>query len=299
MKKMVKPDIIALYSPENALPVIFDSPHSGTIYPENFKYDCDLQALKRIEDRYVDELFACVPDYNATLLCALFPRSYIDVNRAANDIDDTLFDGVWPKDTHGTIKPSARSNSGIGLITRLTKPGFPIYARKLTTEEIMNRIKTYYEPYHDTLRTILDTAYYNHGKFWHINCHSMPRKSAYPKRNIMLYGNLPKPSDIVLGDRDGQSCGRDFLYALRDFWQVKGYRVTINDPFKGVELISRYAQPTRGKNSIQIEINRALYMDEETGEKSQNFTKMKNDCTDMAQFCTTFARSKLTNIAAD
>lgn len=299
MKKIVKPDIFTLHSPKNALPVIFDSPHSGTIYPENFKYDCDLHALRRVEDKYVDELFARAPDYGAELLLALFPRSYVDVNRAADDVDDTLFEGAWPKDVHGAIKPSSRSNSGIGLIARLVKSGLPIYARNLTPDEIMNRVKTYYEPYHETLCDILDTAYYNHGQFWHINCHSMPNSAAYPKQNIAMIGGSQQPSDIVLGDRDGQSCGRDFLYELRDFWRSKGYRVTINDPFKGVELISRYAQPTRGKNSVQIEINRSLYMNEKTGEKSRNFDVIKNDCTEMIRFCTAFAQSKLTRIAAD
>ena len=127
----------------------------------------------------------------------------------------------------------------------------------------------------------------------------MPASAAYPKQNIALIGGAPKPSDIVLGDLDGQSCGRDFLNELRDFWRSKGYRVTINDPFKGVELTSRYAQPTRGKNSVQIEINRGLYMDEETGEKSHNFNVIKKDCTEMIRFCTAFAQSKLTRIAAD
>ena len=299
MKKIVKPDIIALYNPKNALPVIFDSPHSGTFYPEDFKYDCDLSELKRVEDSFVDELFAAAPHLGAQFLIALFPRSYIDVNRAADDIDDLLFNGSWPKDVHGTINPSPRSNSGIGLVGRLVGPGKPIYERKLSPEEIMNRVKNYYEPYHDTLCTILDKTYYNHGQFWHINCHSMPNSAAYPKQNITMIGGARQPSDIVLGDRDGQSCGRDFLYELLDFWRSKGYRVTINDPFKGVELISRYAQPTRGKNSVQIEINRSLYMNEKTGDKSRNFDVIKNDCTEMVRFCTAFAQRKLTSIAAD
>ncbi len=300
MKKIIKPDILELHKPEGTpLPVIFDSPHSGTIYPKDFRYSCPLQALRQAEDRHVDTLFSNAPNHGATLLRALFPRSYIDVNRAKDDIDEMLINGKWPKNTHGQITPSHRSDSGIGLISRLVKPGTPIYNRSLTPDEIMNRIKNYYEPYHDTLCTTLDEAYYTYGKFWHINCHSMPGSSAYPKKNITLSGNRQTPSDIVLSNRDGQTCNPDFLHALRDFWQSKGYRTTINDPFKGVELITRYAQPTRGKNSLQIEINRTLYMNEQTGEKTKNFDALKGHCTKMIHLCTTLAQTNLTNIAAD
>ncbi|MGH1377583.1 MAG: N-formylglutamate amidohydrolase [Alphaproteobacteria bacterium] len=299
MKKIVKPNILQIRTPDNALPVIFDSPHSGRSYPKDFNYTCSLSDLRRLEDPYVDDLFSDAPALNAHLLSALFPRSYIDVNRANDDIDDLLFEGTWPQETYGEINPSSRSNSGVGLIGRLIKPGNPIYSSKLTPEEIMNRVKNYYEPYHDTLCTTLNDAYYNHGQFWHINCHSMPSSSAYPRKNITLIGNKKEPSDIVLGDLDGKTCSREFIYELRQFWLNKGYRVTINDPFKGVELISRYSQPTRGKNSIQIEINRNLYINEDTYEKNNNFDAVKNDCTEMIRLCTHFAKSRLTNIAAD
>ncbi len=298
MKKVVKDGILELHIPQNPAPVIFDSPHSGSIYPTDFQYNCDSIDLRRVEDKYVDTLFARAPEYGAAFLLALFPRSYIDVNRAIDDIDENLFEGKWP-DMHGLIKPSSRSDTGIGLITRLLKPGHPVYERQLSPNEIVNRIKNYYEPYHEILSKTLDDAYYNHGQFWHINCHSMPSSSAYPKRNITMLGNTPKQSDIVLGDRDGQSCGRDFLYALRDFWRSAGFRVTVNDPFSGVELVSRYSQPTRGKNSIQIEINRSLYMNEETGETTAQFTSIHDHCNNMIKFCVDFAHSKRTNMAAD
>ncbi len=292
-------NILECITPNNALPVIFDSPHSGTAYPKNFNYSCDLNNLRKIEDAYIDDLFSAAPNMNAQFLTALFPRSYIDVNRAIDDIDHTLIDGNWPAHIHGDITPTSRSDSGIGLISRLIKPGMPIYNRLLCPDEIMNRVKTYYEPYHDTLCTLLNNAYYAYGKFWHINCHSMPSSSAYPKRKPTLLGNIIRPSDIVLGDSDGRTCSREFLHTLRDFWTNKGYRVTINDPFKGVELVNRYSRPTQGKNSIQIEINRALYMNEETGEKNKNYETLKTHCTEMIQTCTVFAQNNLTNLAAD
>ncbi len=292
-------DLFKVTSPQNALPLIFDSPHSGTHYPDDFNYACPLHELQKIEDSYVDDLFTEAPEHGATLLCALFPRSYIDVNRAIDDIDHTLIEGNWPTHIYGDITPTSRSNSGIGLIARLIKPGIPIYNRPLSADEIMNRVKTYYEPYHDTLCALLENACYAYGKFWHINCHSMPSSSAYPKRKPTLLGNMLKPSDIVLGDSDGRTCSRDFLYTLRDFWKNQGYQVTINDPFKGVELVNRYSCPTQDKNSIQIEINRALYMNEKTGAKNENYDAFKAHCTEMTQHCATFVRSNLTNIESD
>ena len=299
MKHIKIDNILECLTPENPLPVIIDSPHSGKIYPNDFNYACDLNQLRRIEDKYVDDLFSESPNARAILLTALFPRSYIDVNRAIDDIDHTLIEGDWPNDTHGYTNPTSRSDSGIGLIARLIRPGMPIYNRPLCADEIMNRIKTYYEPYHDTLCTILDQTYYDFGQFWHINCHSMPSSSAYPKRQLSMIGATPRPSDIVLGDMDGNTSTREFTRALRDFWKNKGYRVTVNDPFKGVELVNRYSQPTRGKNSIQIEINRALYMNEKTGAQNKDYNVIKGHCTEMVQMCTAFAQSHLTKIAAD
>lgn len=298
-KNITIDNILELRSPENPLPVIFDSPHSGNIYPDDFGYGCDFKSLKRIEDAHVDDLFANAPDCGALLLRALFPRSYIDVNRARDDVDENLFSGTWPQAQFGVITPSHRSDSGIGLIGRIIRPGMPIYHRDLSPDEIMNRLETYYDPYHDTLCTALNDAYYNHGQFWHINLHSMPSSSAYPKRARSMLDGQPKASDIVLGDLDGQSCCRDFMRALKSFWTDLGYTTTINDPFKGVELVARYSQPTRGKNSVQIEINRSLYMDEQTGLKSKDYEAFKSHCDDMIYFCADFAQSNLTQIAAD
>ena len=292
-------DVFSIHKPKKPLPVVFDSPHSGRTYPEDFNYACAREALERIEDRYVDDLFSAAPNYGAALLRAHFPRTYIDVNRARDDIDDLLLDEPWPSHLHGKTQASRRSDAGIGLISRLIKPGIPIYDRHLGAQEIMDRIITCYDPYHDALEKLLEEAYYNYGAFWHINCHSMPGASAYPRRTVMMVGSLPRPSDIVLGDLDGQTCGRDFLYTIRDFWKSRGLRVTINDPFKGVELIRRHAQPTRGKNSLQIEINRSLYMNEETGEKTRNYEVIKTHLDEMISLTCTFARSKLTNLAAD
>jgi N-formylglutamate amidohydrolase len=291
--------VLSIQKPNDSLPVIFDSPHSGSWYPDDFNYDCDLEALRSIEDRYVDDLFAEAPDHSAALLCATFARSYIDVNRAPDDIDETLYEGYWPDKDYGPVFPSARSDSGIGLIPRLIRPGTAIYARSLSPAEIMNRIRNHYEPYHDALRTLLEEAFYAYGQVWHINCHSMPASSAYPQNNIRMIGGEMAASDIVLGDRNGQSCGQDFMQALRDHLDAQGFRVTVNDPYKGVELVRRYSQPTRGRHSLQIEINRSLFMDEETGEKRRDYETFKETITETIRFCTAYAQTRLTKIAAD
>ena len=167
-------NVLSILKPDSPLPLIFDSPHSGTIYPDDFHYACDFSELVQAEDKYVDELFSCVTNYGGTLLLAEFPRSYIDVNRSADDIDVDLFEGHWPDKLYGPIDPTSRSDAGIGLIRRLVKPGIPVYDRYLSPEEIHARVQTYYKPYHEKLEELIESAHYNFGEVWHINCHSMP-----------------------------------------------------------------------------------------------------------------------------
>ena len=290
--------VLSVQKPKtSALPLIFDSPHSGNTYPEDFNYACDSLILARAEDTFVDDLFETTPKQGAHLLLAHFPRSYIDVNRGHDDIDTELLSEKWGGDF--AINPTSRSDAGIGLIRRLVRPGIPVYNRDLTSEEIISRIEKYYRPYHNALADLIEDAHYNFGQAWHINCHSMPAASAYPKRPVGLIGNKPKASDFVLGDRDGTTCDPAFTRVLRDFIKDLGYTVTINDPFKGVELIEKYSNPARGYHSIQIEINKALYMNEETNEKNANYTNLKSHITQITTFIAQHIESRLINLAAD
>lgn len=284
---------------DSPLPLIYDSPHSGRVYPEDFNYICDFEELEHAEDRYVDELFSCVTNHGGTLLTAEFPRSYIDVNRAADDIDVDLFKGNWPDQLYGPIEPTSRSDAGIGLIRRLVKPGTPVYDRYLTPEEIHARIQNYYKPYHTKLEELIETAHYNFGEVWHINCHSMPHSSARPRMPIGIKGMQARHADFVIGDRDGSTSDLDFTHALRDFLRQNGYHVTINDPFKGVELVQRYSNPRRGRHSIQLEINKALYMNEQTGEKSENYAALQADVEKLVIFIQDYASANLVPKAAD
>ena len=289
--------VLSVEKPENTLPLVFDSPHSGTDYPEDFGYACDFSILEGAEDKYVEELFSNAPEHGVTFLHAHFPRSYIDVNRTADDIDEQLLGEEWSGPFE--INPSARSHAGIGLIRRLVKPGVPVYDRALTSEEIVQRIEKYYRPYHAQLEKIIKDTHYNFGQVWHINCHSMPSASAYPKRAIGLIGNRPKPVDFVLGDRDGTTCDRELTQSLKHFIKGLGYSVSINDPFKGVELVEQYSSPTTGYHSLQLEINKALYMSEKTGEKLSHFDDFKSHIDQITAFCAEFVESRLIDLAAD
>jgi len=302
--KKIYMSVLTIQKPKTTpLPIIFDSPHSGTTYPSDFKYDSsfknDFKTLQRAEDKFVEDLFASVPSHGGTLLCAEFPRTYIDTNRAIDDIDPQILDRLW----QGTIAPTPRSDAGIGLIRRLIKPGIPLYKSKLSQKEITHRINIYYRPYHDALADLIEDAHYNFGCVYHINCHSMPNSTATPKRppsqGTIFWGTKPKPADFVLGDRDGRSCDPAFTRALKNHIQSMGYSATINDPFKGVELIEKYSNPTRGYHSLQLEINKSLYMNEETCEKNANYEKLKRDIESIITFIATHAQSQLTTLAAD
>lgn len=294
--------IFSCIKPEGeVLPLVFDSPHSGRVYPDDFGYACSFALLEQAEDRYVEELFGSAPLHGGTLLAAEFPRSYIDVNRAVDDIDpDLLENRFWPEDELGSINPTSRSDAGIGLIRRLVRPGIPVYNRCLGPREINQRIESYYMPYHNALEALIDKAHYDFGAVWHINCHSMPDSAAAPRNPIGVVGrDKPRSADFVLGDRDGTTANIHFTHMVRDFLRGMGYKVTVNDPFKGVELVQRYSNPARGRNSLQIEVNKALYMNEISGNKSRDFNKLKDDIDNLISFLSGYVRSQMVQKAAD
>jgi len=274
------------------IPLLFDSPHSGRDYPADFGHSCPFDALARAEDNEVDALLENIPDYGAILLCALFPRTYIDVNRAEYDIDTDLLAERWP----GPLMPSSRSHAGIGLIRRLVKPGVPVYDRRLSVEEVQRRLDRYYHPYHAKLRDIQDDLHYRFGMMWHINAHSMPSAAGLSTGPHSLHHLQP---DFVLGDRDGTSCDLDFTHFLRDCLKGMGYRVAINNPYKGVEIVRRSARPDAGRHAIQMEISKALYWDETRNERNRNFSVLKNDLSRLAERTAAYVSDHLVDLAAD
>jgi N-formylglutamate deformylase len=263
------------------VPLVFDSPHSGADYPADFRYSCPLEILRMAEDSWVDELYAAAPEHGATLIGALFPRSYLDANRHQADIDEALLDAPWPSE----VRPSEKTRLGQGLVRRLAKPGLPVYDHKLTVAEMQSRIRTYYEPYHATLQQALDRLYGKFGVVWHINCHSMPERG-----NEMSSDPGAVRADFVLGDRDGTTCDAALTDFVRRVLAGRGFEVKVNEPYKGVELVRRHGRPAENRHSLQIEVNRRLYMDEKRIAKNDNFPKLAADITHLIGALASFAR---------
>jgi N-formylglutamate amidohydrolase len=267
------------------VPLVLDSPHSGTVYPADFHFVCPLPALRQAEDTYVEELFAGAPEYGATLISALFPRSYIDVNRAIDDLEPELLDGPWPE----LLKPSDKSAAGMGLIRRLCRPGLPMYDGRLSVSHVADRIEHYYRPYHEQVAATIGRLHARFGQVYHLNCHSMPS----------FGGRNGEPVDIVLGNRDGTTCDGDFLHFIADIMRGFGYAVRLNDPYKGVELVRRYGDPTRGIQSLQFEISRRLYMNEETLEKHAGFDRLRGHLNRLVHRLAVYSRDGLERQAAE
>ncbi len=284
-------EILKLYKPEQAIaaPVIFDSPHSGNIYPQDFKAIAPLFRLRQLEDGMVDILYGGVVDFGARLLLAQFPRSYIDPNRAVDDIDIDMIDSILPFD----INPSDKSHMGHGLIWRnyphkFTMKKMPMYDRLLSVQEITNRIEKYWLPYRQILSDEIENIYDKYGGVWHINCHSMPSICG-PYINGK---NNKKCVDMVLGTLDGHSCSKEFSDLIYHHLKQSGYDICINHPYKGADIVKSYGDPANNRHSIQIEINREIYMDEDTLKPNKHFRKLQDNLNSLCDVICNYARSQ-------
>ena len=266
------------------VPLVLDSPHSGTEYPDDFGSAVSVDVLRQAEDSYVDELYATGPDVGATLIAARFPRSYIDPNRSLLDIDASLLAAPWP----GPAIPSAKTAKGIGLIWRVLDTGESIYARKLAIDEVKRRIVDYHQPYQRAVKDALDRAHEHFGGVWHLNLHSMPAVSG----NISEEGPGKPRADFVLGDRDGSTCEADFTALVAETLRSMGYKVKINDPYKGVELVRAFSDPKSGRHSLQIEVNRRLYMDERSRSRNCGFPELERNLGRLLERAAQFAAER-------
>ena len=251
-----------------AIPLICDSPHSGCTYPADFDTVLPTSVLRWAEDCHVDGLWESVPRHGGTLLCAEFPRSYIDVNREVDDIDPNILAEPWTTD----VNPTEKSRLGYGLFWHRIN-GEPMYDRKLWVGELENRIHSYYEPYHAALWREIETAVSTFGTVWHLNLHSMPSNTY----SAMGADSSRQLADFVLGDRDGTTCDPTLTGIVEDYLVQCGYTVARNDPFKGVALVARIGRPSEHRHSLQIEINRRLYMDETTFEKNEGYAALQSN----------------------
>lgn len=287
------PGVLSLHGlSSQRVPLVFDSPHSGTDYPEDFGHIADPATLRNAEDTHVADLWAGAVAAGAVLLEAHFPRSYVDANRAPDDMDPDQIEGTYP----APLNPTVKSTLGIGLCwTRVPPAGGPMYDRRLTAEQVAARIARYHRPYQDRLRAILDASHARWGAVWHVNCHSMQEVASAMSTQAR---GTPRP-DFVLGDRDGTACEPGFTATIRDFLTARGYSVAVNDPYKGMELIRANGDPAQARHSMQIEVNRKLYMDETTREPNAGYDALKTCFTALAAHLADHVETRLERTPAE
>lgn len=254
-------------------PFVFNSPHSGRIYPDIFvnMSRLDRKSIRRSEDFFVDELFSGVVQLGAPMLAAQFPRAWLDVNREPYELDPRMFDGPLPSFAN---VGSMRVAGGLGTIPRLVAENMDIYRGRLSVDEGLSRIEQVYRPYHACLRKIIAQTHVQFGKSILIDCHSMPA-------SVGASGATRRP-DVVIGDRYGASAGDDLSTAAASFFSELGYYVVRNKPYAGGFITEHYGRPGRDLHALQIEINRGLYVDETTLEKTSGFDLLRADLSDFA-----------------
>ncbi len=272
-------------------PVVFSSPHSGRDYPPGFVAASKLDplVLRRSEDVCVDLLFARAPEFGAPLLKANFPRAFVDPNREPYELDPAMFDGRLPEHVN---TGSPRVAAGLGTIARVVARGVDIYRDKLTFTQAADRIERCYRPYHDALTNLVESTKAQFGHCIVIDCHSMPSAGG-PSPNAAGDGvgsNAQRGVDFVLGNANGRSCEPPLIELAEETLISMGYTVRQNIPYPGGFITDRYGHPKQGLHSLQIEINRALYLDEKSLEL-KNYWKDLAD--DMAQLISAVCCVKL------
>jgi N-formylglutamate amidohydrolase len=274
IEKELAPPFSVARPGELSVPLVFNSPHSGRTYPKTFLAASRLDplTLRRSEDAFVEELFAFATDLGAPLLHAHFPRAYLDVNREPYELDPVLFRDGLP---HYANTQSVRVVGGLGTIARVVSESDEIYREPLAVEAALERINRLYTPYHDTLGALLLEAKREFGLAVLIDCHSMPS-------NSIADGGAGRP-DFVLGDRFGTSCSGELTQTAASQLAALGYAVTLNKPYAGGYITEHYGRPHKAQHVLQIEINRSLYMDETSFEKSAGFEQLRADLKTMVR----------------
>lgn len=266
-----EPPFVLIEPLKRTAPIVFASPHSGRRYPPELLADArvGLISLRRSEDAYVDELFAGAAAHGATVLTASVARAYVDLNRDPGELDPDMFDERPPPTP---LTSSARVQAGLGAIPRICGDGQNIYRRKLSLDEAERRLASVYRPYHAMLRNLLGETRAQFGCSVLIDCHSMPSSARG--------AHAP---DIVLGDRFGASCHPSVTALAEATLRRLGYRVARNTPFAGGHITQSYGRPMSHAHALQIEINRALYVDERTLERTSGYARIRADMSRLAE----------------
>ena len=272
------PPFAVLEAAEQRVPFVFNSPHSGRFYPRRFlamaKLDAD--TIRRSEDCFVEELFGGAVGLGAPLLQANFPRAYLDVNREPWELDPRMF--AQPLPSFANVR-SPRVAGGLGTIPRLVGEGLDIYAGKLPLDEAAQRIDRIYKPYHETLKRLVAQTHARFGYAVLVDCHSMPA-------SIRVGDNGVRP-DFIIGDRFGASASAALTEHAIGILSEMGYTVAHNKPYAGGFITEHYGRPARGLHALQIEVNRGLYMNERTYEKTGGYAALASNLTRFAAELTT------------
>ena len=256
---------------EQTAPVVFASPHSGRDYPPEFIAASRLNvvSLRRSEDAFMDEIFAAAPDFGVPLLGARFPRAYVDANREAFELDPAMFTDPLP-DYVNTRSP--RIAAGLGTIARVVTDGEDIYHEPLRFEDALGRIEALYRPYHKALQGLLQATQERFGGCLLVDCHSMPSGQLAPELGA---GDGNKPADMVLGDCFGTSSAPAVTDIAKAALEASGFTVALNKPYAGGFTTRHYGRPREGVHVLQVEINRALYMDEKLVRRGPGLPDLK------------------------
>ena len=265
-------------------PIIFNSPHSGSVYPRDFldASRIDVVALRRSEDSFVDELIAGLSARGFPVVRVHFPRSYVDVNREPYELDPRMFNGRLPSFANTR---SMRVAGGLGTIPRVVGDGQEIYRERLEVDDALTRIETLYKPYHRALRRLINQAHQRFGTAVLIDCHSMP--------SIGISRDEPRRPDIVVGDRYGTSCASIVAETVEASFGGLGYSHGRNRPYAGGFITEHYGNPASGLHAVQIELNRAIYMDERRRERTARFGRIAADFAVLAEALTQLPFSEL------
>jgi N-formylglutamate amidohydrolase len=255
-------------------PIIFNSPHSGSVYPPEFlkASRIDVAALRRSEDSFMDELIGGMSKLGFATVTVNFPRSYVDVNREPYELDPRMFLGRLPSFANTR---SMRVAGGLGTIPRVVGDGQEIYRERLSVDEALARIEALYKPYHRALRRLINKAHQAFGTVVVVDCHSMP--------SVGVSRDEPRRPDVVIGDRYGTSCAGLLPDMVEETMRRLGYSVGRNKPYAGGFITEHYGNPASGLHTIQLELNRAIYMDERRRERAQRFARVAADFATLAE----------------
>jgi N-formylglutamate deformylase len=254
-------------------PVIFNSPHSGAIYPRAFLEAAriDLPTLRRSEDSFMDEIVEGLTADGFAVVQVHFPRSFVDVNREPYELDPRMFEGRLPSFANTR---SMRVAGGLGTVPRVVGDGQEIYAGRLSVEDALHRIEKLYKPYHRALRRLIGQVHERFGTAVLVDCHSMP--------SVGLGRDETRRPDVVIGDRYGTSCSPLLTQAVEDAFTAMGYSTGRNKPYAGGFITEHYGNPAGGLHAVQIELNRAIYMDERRRERGPRFEQVVADFAALA-----------------